>query len=186
MPAGYDLNWSGEFESQRRAEARLAMMIPLRFLPICFVLFFMFRSVKWTLIILVNVLLARIGGVLALFLTGTNFSVSSGIGFSLFSGFPFRPACCFCPISTRCGRRGSRFGRRFLRGSCRTLRPIIMTALVATLACCRRGLLSWYRFGFTKPLAIVVVGGFIADLVMAFVILPTFYDWFAIPKDILK
>ena len=81
LPEGYRLDWTGEFESQRRAEARLAVVVPLTVLAIFFLLYLIFDSMKWAALIMVNVALARIGGVLALYLTGTNFSVSSGIGF---------------------------------------------------------------------------------------------------------
>src|SRR5271157_5686983 len=80
MPPGYRVGWSGEYESEKRAEARLAVIVPLTVLVIFIILYTMFRSFKWSLLILVNVLLARVGGFLALLVTGTYFSVSSGVG----------------------------------------------------------------------------------------------------------
>ena len=82
MPPGYTVGWSGEYESEKRAEARLAVIVPLTILVIFIILYTMFRSYKWALLILVNVVLARVGGFLALLVTGTYFSVSSGVGMS--------------------------------------------------------------------------------------------------------
>src|SRR5260370_12935340 len=81
MPRGYDIDWEGEYESQKRAEARLLIIVPLTVLLIFIILYSMFRSFKWALLILANVMLARIGGLLALLITHTNFSLSSGLGF---------------------------------------------------------------------------------------------------------
>src|SRR6202035_4647730 len=80
MPPGYRVDWSGEYESEKRAEARLALIVPITILVIFIILFTMFRSYKWALLILLNVGLAPIGGLLALLVTGTYLSVSSGVG----------------------------------------------------------------------------------------------------------
>ena len=80
MPPGYRVGWSGEYESEKRAEARLAVIVPLTILVIFIILYTMFRSFKWSLLILLNVAMARIGGLLALLVTGTYLSVSSGVG----------------------------------------------------------------------------------------------------------
>src|SRR5208337_2130655 len=77
LPPGYHIGWSGEYESEKRAEARLAVIVPLTILVIFIILYTMFRSFKWALLVLANVAMARIGGLLALLVTGTNFSVSS-------------------------------------------------------------------------------------------------------------
>src|SRR5208283_2965448 len=81
LPRGYHVDWEGEYESEKRAEARLLIIVPLTILLIFIILYSMFRSFKWAILILVNVMLARIGGLLALLITHTNFSVSSGVGF---------------------------------------------------------------------------------------------------------
>jgi cobalt-zinc-cadmium resistance protein CzcA len=80
LPRGYRIGWEGEYESEQRAEARLAIIVPLTVLLILIIIYTMFRSFKWTPLILVNVMLARIGGLVALVVTYTNFSVSSGVG----------------------------------------------------------------------------------------------------------
>ncbi len=80
-PRGYHLGWEGEYESEKRAEARLLIIVPLTILLIFGLLYTMFQSSKWGLLILLNVMLARVGGLVALLVTHTNFSVSSGVGF---------------------------------------------------------------------------------------------------------
>src|SRR6202158_4341317 len=81
LPPGYHIGWSGEYESEKRAEARLLLIVPLTILVIYMILYSMFKSVKWALLLLTNVAMARIGGLVALLVTGTHFSVSSGVGF---------------------------------------------------------------------------------------------------------
>src|SRR5579872_533492 len=81
LPRGYHIDWEGEYESQKRAQARLAVIVPLTVLLIAIILYTMFRSLKWAMLIMVNVLIAPIGGLLALLVSGTNLSVSSGVGF---------------------------------------------------------------------------------------------------------
>ena len=91
MPRGYHIDWEGEYESEKRAEERLFVVVPLTILLIFLILYAMFRSFKWALLILANVTLAPVGGLLALLITGTHFSVSSGVGFWRFLEFPCRP-----------------------------------------------------------------------------------------------
>ncbi len=81
LPVGYKLEWSGEYESAKRSQKRLAIVVPLTLLVICLILYTMFNSVKWVLLIIANVAMAPLGGLLALLVTGTHISVSSGVGF---------------------------------------------------------------------------------------------------------
>ena len=87
LPQGYSISWLGEYESQKRAEARMLMIVPLTIFLIFMIIYGAFGSAKWACLNLVNVAVARIGGLLALLVTGTHFSVSSGVGFlALFGG----------------------------------------------------------------------------------------------------
>jgi len=96
LPRGYHIDWEGEYESEKRAEARLQIIVPLTVLLILIILYTMFRSFKWALLILVNVMLARIGGLVALVVTHTNFSVSSGVGMlALFGVFRSNGVSCW-------------------------------------------------------------------------------------------
>ena len=184
LPLGYTLNWSGEFESQRRAEARLAIVIPLAVLAIFFVLYLVFNSLKWALIIMADVMTARMGGVLALFLTGTNFSVSSGIGFLAVFGVSVQTGVLLLSYINQMRKNGHSIRDAIVEGSCLRLRPIMMTALVATFGLLPAAFSHAIGSDSQRPMAIVIVGGLLTDLVMAFFLIPTLYLWFAKPDDL--
>jgi cobalt-zinc-cadmium resistance protein CzcA len=186
LPEGYRLDWAGEFESQRRADARLAIVVPLTIILIFFLLYLVFDSLKWAAIIMVNVALARIGGVMALFLTGTNFSVSSGIGFLAVFGVSIQTGVLLVSYINQLRARGMGIREAVIEGSLMRLRPIMMTALVATFGLIPAALSHAIGSDSQRPMAIVIVGGLVADLVMAFFLLPTLYMWFARPSDRLK
>lgn len=186
LPPNYHLEWSGEFESQRRAEKRLAMVIPLTVISIFFVLYLVFGSLKWSLIVMADVMTARMGGVLALFLTGTNFSVSSGIGFLAVFGVSIQTGVLLVSYIHQMRANGMSIRDAVVEGSCRRLRPIMMTALVATFGLLPAALSHAIGSDSQRPMAIVIVGGLITDLVIAFFLLPTLYMWFAEPGEIAE
>jgi len=183
LPEGYTLNWSGEFESQRRAEARLAMVIPITIFAIFLILYLMFGSIKWALMIITDVMLARIGGVLALFLTGTHFSVSSGIGFLAVFGVSIQTGVLLISYINQMRMKGFSIRDAVIEGSCLRLRPIMMTALVATFGLLPAAFSHAIGSDSQRPMAIVIVGGLLTDLLMAFFIIPTLYLWFAKESD---
>lgn len=186
LPPGYHLEWAGEFESQRRAEARLGIVIPLTVLAIFFVLYLVFRSIKWSLIVMADVMTARMGGVLALFLTGTNFSVSSGIGFLAVFGVSIQTGVLLVSYIHQMRKNGMSIRDAVIEGSCLRLRPIMMTALVATFGLLPAALSHAIGSDSQRPMAIVIVGGLVCDLVIAFFLLPTLYLWFAKPNDMAE
>ncbi len=186
LPEGYTLDWTGEFESERRAEARLAIVVPLTVIAIFFLLYFVFDSLKWASIIMVNVALARIGGVMALYLTGTNFSVSSGIGFLAVFGVSIQTGVLLVSYINQLRARGLSIHDAVVEGSILRLRPIMMTALVATFGLIPAALSHAIGSDSQRPMAIVIVGGLVADLFMAFFLLPTLYLWFARATDKLS
>jgi heavy metal efflux system protein len=184
LPPGYQMEWAGEFESQRRAERRLALVVPLTVLAIFFVLYLVFRSIKWALIVMADVMTARMGGVLALFLTGTNFSVSSGIGFLAVFGVSIQTGVLLVTYIHHMRMQGHSIRDAIIEGSCLRLRPIMMTALVATFGLLPAALSHAIGSDSQRPMAIVIVGGLVTDLVIAFFLLPTLYLWFAKPGDL--
>jgi cobalt-zinc-cadmium resistance protein CzcA len=186
LPEGYVLDWTGEFESERRAEARLAVVVPLTVIAIFFLLYFVFDSIKWAMIIMANVALARIGGVMALYLTGTNFSVSSGIGFLAVFGVSIQTGVLLVSYINQMRAKGMSVREAVVEGSILRLRPIMMTALVATFGLIPAAMSHAIGSDSQRPMAIVIVGGLVADLVMAFFLLPTLYLWFAKPDDVLE
>jgi len=183
LPPGYRVNWTGEFESQRRAEARLALIVPLTILAIFFVLFMIFDSFKWALIIMADVAIARMGGVLALFLTGTNFSVSSGIGFLAVFGVSVQTGVLLVTYINQMRREGKSVRHSVIDGALIRLRPILMTGLVGTLGLVPAALSHAIGSDSQRPMAIVIVGGLLTDLVMGLFLLPSLYDYFAQPSD---
>jgi heavy metal efflux system protein len=185
LPRGYHIDWEGEYESEKRAEARLLVIVPLTILLIFIILYTMFRSFKWAILILVNVMLARIGGLLALLVTHTNFSVSSGVGFLALFGVSVQTGVIMLEYINQLRARGRTVTDSAVEGAVLRLRPIMMTMLVATLGLLPAALSHDIGSDSQRPFAIVIVGGLISDLVMSIFLLPTLYVWMARDHDVL-
>ena len=183
MPPGYTVGWSGEYESEQRAEARLAVVVPLTILVIFIILYTMFRSYKWALLILLNVVLARVGGFLALLVTGTYLSVSSGVGMLALFGVSVQTGVIMLEYINQLRARGYTIKEAAIEGAVLRLRPIMMTMLVATLGLLPAALSHAIGSDSQRPFAIVIVGGLITDLAMSIFILPTLYVWVARDTD---
>ena len=183
LPDGYHINWAGEYESQKRSEARLLVIVPVTILIIFFILFSVFDSFKWALLIMVNVALARFGGLLALYVTGTHFSVSSGIGFLALFGVSVQTGIIMVEYINQLRIRGMPIMEAAVEGAVLRLRPIMMTMLVATLGLLPAAMSHDIGSDSQRPFAIVIVGGLLADLVMSALLLPTLYVWVANEKD---
>lgn len=183
LPQGYRLEWSGEYESEKRAEARLLIVVPLTIFLIFVILYTMFRSFKWALLILVNVLLARVGGLLALLVTHTNFSVSSGVGFLALFGVSVQTGVIMLEYINQRRSRGHSIVDAAVEGAVLRLRPVMMTMLVATIGLLPAALSHDIGSDSQRPFAIVIVGGLISDLLMSIVLLPTLYVWMAREGD---
>ncbi|HUO30030.1 MAG TPA: CusA/CzcA family heavy metal efflux RND transporter [Bryobacteraceae bacterium] len=185
LPRGYHIDWEGEYESEKRAEGRLLIIVPLTILLIFIILYSMFRSFKWALLILINVGLARVGGLLALLVSHTNFSVSSGVGFLALFGVSVQTGVIMLEYINQLRARGHSVEDSAVEGAVLRLRPIMMTMLVATLGLLPAALSHDIGSDSQRPFAIVIVGGLIADLVMSIFLLPTLYVWMAGPQDVL-
>jgi cobalt-zinc-cadmium resistance protein CzcA len=185
LPRGYRIDWEGEYESQKRAEARLLIIVPLTVLLIFIILYMMFRSFKWALLILANVMLARIGGLLALLITHTNFSVSSGVGFLALFGVSVQTGVIMLEYINQLRVRGHTIPDSAVEGAVLRLRPIMMTMLVATLGLLPAAMSHGIGSDSQRPFAIVIVGGLISDLLMSIFLLPTLYVWMAGEHDVL-
>jgi cobalt-zinc-cadmium resistance protein CzcA len=185
MPRGYHLLWEGEYESQQRAAARLAIIVPLTIMLIFFILYTMFHSFKWAALIMVNVVMAFIGGVLALIITHTNFSVSSGVGVLALFGVSVQTGVIMLEYINQMRARGHTIEDAAIQGAVLRLRPIMMTMLVATLGLLPAALSHGIGSDSQRPFAIVIVGGLISALIMSIFLLPTVYVWVARENDIL-
>jgi cobalt-zinc-cadmium resistance protein CzcA len=186
LPKGYTYEWTGEYESQKRSEARLMIIIPLTVFLIFLIVYAAFGSAKWALLHLVNVAVARVGGLLALYLTATNFSVSSGVGFLALFGASVQTGVIMVEYINQLRARGLSIEEAAIEGATRRLRPIMMTMLVATLGLLPAALSHSIGSDSQRPFAIVIVGGLTVDLVMSTFLLPTFYVWWARPTDRLR
>ncbi len=186
LPPGYTIDWAGEYENQKRSERRLLMVLPLTILMIFILLYTMFKSVKWGLLILTNVAMARVGGLLALLITHTNFSDSSGVGFLALFGVSVQTGVIMVEYINQLRARGYAIEEAAVEGAVLRLRPILMTMLVATLGLLPAALSHGIGSDSQRPFAIVIVGGLISDLVMSIFLLPTLYAWFARSGDHLS
>src|ERR1035437_6065419 len=193
LPAGYHTEWAGEYESQKRADKRMALVIPITVMVIFLILYTMFRSFKWAMLILVSVLMASIGGPLALFITHTTFSVSSAVGFLALFGVPVQTGVIMIEFinQLRARRKGMEVSTQehiveaAIEGAVLRLRPIMMTMLVATLGLLPAALSHAIGSDSQRPFAIVIVGGLLANLVIGVFLLPTLYVWMAREDDVL-
>jgi len=183
LPRGYHIDWEGEYESQKRAQARLFIIVPLTVLGIFIILFTMFRSAKWALLILATVAMGSIGGLLALLVTGTNFSVSSGVGFLALFGVSVQTGVIMLEYINQLRLRGRSIEDSAVEGAVLRLRPIMMTMLVATLGLLPAATSHAIGSDSQRPFAIVIVGGLIVNLAMSIFILPTLYVWSARAGD---
>jgi cobalt-zinc-cadmium resistance protein CzcA len=183
LPRGYHIDWAGEYESEKRAEARLLVIVPITLLVIFGILYTMFRSFKWALLLLGNVAMAPIGGLLALLITGTHFSVSSGVGFLALFGVSVQTGVIMLEYINQLRARGHSIEDSAVDGAVLRLRPIMMTMLVATLGLLPAALSRGIGSDSQRPFAIVIVGGLIGALLLSIFLLPTLYVWFAREGD---
>ena len=185
LPLGYHLDWAGEYASQQRSSRRLMMVLPITILLIFMILYGMFSSFKWAVLVLANVAIAPVGGLVALLLTGNHFSVSSGVGFLALFGVSVQTGIIMLEAINQIRARGYAVREAAIEGAVLRLRPIMMTMLVATLGLLPAALSHGIGSDSQRPFAIVIVGGLVGALVMGVYLLPTLYVWIARPADIL-
>ncbi len=185
LPTGYHLQWEGEYASQKRANQRLLIVLPITILIIFIILYTMFKSFKWALLIMANIAIAPIGGLFALLLTGTNFSVSSGVGFLALFGVSVQTGVIMLEYINQLRVRRYSVEDAAVEGAVLRLRPIMMTMLVATLGLLPAAMSHAIGSDSQRPFAIVIVGGLMAALIMSIFLLPTLYVWVAGDHDVL-
>jgi cobalt-zinc-cadmium resistance protein CzcA len=185
LPPGYKIDWAGEYESQKRSSRRLMLVLPVTILIIFVILYSMFHSGKWAGLILINVSMAPVGGLLALLITHTNFSVSSGVGFLALFGVSVQTGVIMLEYINQMRVRGHSIEESAIEGAVLRLRPIMMTMLVATLGLLPAATSHGIGSDSQRPFAMVIVGGLIGALVISVFLLPTLYVWIARPDDVL-
>ncbi|MES1260971.1 MAG: efflux RND transporter permease subunit, partial [Acidobacteriota bacterium] len=185
LPAGYKIDWAGEYESAKRSQRRLMIVVPITLMVICLILYTMFSSIKWVLLIIANVAMAPLGGLLALLLTGVHMSVSSGVGFLALFGVSVQTGVIMLEYINQLRARGEPILEAAVNGSVKRLRPIMMTMLVASVGLLPAALSRGIGSDSQRPFAIVIVGGLMAALILGVFLLPTLYVWVASDKDVL-
>jgi len=185
LPEGYHLDWTGEYESQQRANRRLAFIVPITILLMAFILYSAFKSWKWVGLILAVVGLSPLGGLLSLLLTGTHFSVSSGLGFLALIGVSVEIGVIMVEYINQLRVRGRSVRAAAKEGASLRLRPIMMTMLVATLGLLPAAMSHEIGSDSQRPFAIVIVGGLIMELFISIILLPSLYVFWAHPDDVL-
>src|SRR6202050_5315728 len=185
LPTGYHLKWEGEYASQKRANARLLIVLPITIMIIFIILYTMFKSFKWAMLIMANIAIAPVGGLLALLFTGTNFSVSSGVGFLALFGVSVQTGVIMLEYINQLRVRRFTVEDAAVEGAVLRLRPIMMTMLVATLGLLPAAMSHAIGSDSQRPFAIVIVGGLMASLMLSVFLLPTLYVWIARDTDVL-
>jgi cobalt-zinc-cadmium resistance protein CzcA len=177
LPQGYSIGWTGEFENQVRATGTLGQMIPISLIGIFILLFIMFGNVKDSLIVLANVPFAIIGGILALHVTGTNFGISGGVGFIALFGICIQNGVIL--ISEFHSNIKKKFGldTAILEGVKARTRPVVMTALMASIGLLPAAISTGIGSESQKPLAIVIIGGLITATILTLLVFPIIF-WF--------
>lgn len=185
LPPGYSLDWAGEYASQQRSTRRLLIVLPITILIIFIILYSMFHSAKWATLIMANVAMAPVGGLLALLITGTHFSVSSGVGFLALFGVSVQTGIIMLEYMNQLRVNGHTVLEAAVEGAVLRLRPILMTMLVAMLGLLPAALSHGIGSDSQRPFAIVIVGGLMGALIINILLLPTLYVWVARPTDVL-
>ncbi len=183
LPAGYKIDWAGEYQSQKRSSRRLMIVLPITLLLIFIILYTMFGSAKWAGLILANLSMAPFGGLLALLSTGTHFSVSSGVGFLALFGVSVQTGIIMLEYMNQLRANGADPETAAIEGAVLRLRPILMTMLVATLGLLPAALSHGIGSDSQRPFAIVIVGGLVGALIINVFLLPTLYVWISRKDD---
>ena len=180
LPPGYLVTWGGQFKLQQEANARFAVVIPITLLLIFLLLFFNFSSVKNSLLILLNIPLALVGGVVGLWITGQNLSVPSSVGFIALFGIALENGMILVTYFNQLMRDGLKIDEASVKGALLRVRPVLMTALTTALGLIPLLFAAGTGSEVQRPLATVVIGGLFTSTILTLLVLPALYKWFSI------
>jgi cobalt-zinc-cadmium resistance protein CzcA len=175
LPQGYKMSWNGEFENQQRATKTLGRVVPICLLAIFLILFITYGNVKDAFLTIINVPFALIGGILALHITGINFSISAGIGFIALFGVCIQNGVILISVFRKNLDAGMHLDEAVREGVISRVRPVVMTALMAMIGLMPAAISTGIGSETQKPLAIVVIGGLITATILTLLILPSIY-----------
>jgi cobalt-zinc-cadmium resistance protein CzcA len=175
LPDGYSVGWTGQFENQQRASKRLTQVVPISILGIFFLLFILFGNIKDSLLVLANVPFALIGGIIALHVTGINFGISAGVGMIALLGICIQNGVILITEFHQNVKNGMDLDSSLLNGVKSRTRPVIMTALMASIGLMPAALSTGIGSESQKPLAIVIIGGLVTATVLTLLIFPIIF-----------
>jgi cobalt-zinc-cadmium resistance protein CzcA len=181
LSPGYEIVWSGEFDQMQQANARLMMIVPLSIALIVVLLYVAFDSLKDALLVMANVVAATMGGVWALKLTGTAFSISAAVGFISIFGVAVQDGVLLISYFNQMRGAGLSVRESVMRGAELRVRPVVMTSLTAALGLLPAAVADSIGSQAQKPLAIVVVGGMLVTLILTRYLMPVLYSFFPAP-----
>lgn len=179
IPSGYRLDWGGQFELQQKANARFAVVIPITLALICLLLYMSFGSIRNTALILLNIPLALVGGIAALWLGGLNLSVPASVGFIALFGIALENGMVLVTYLNQLVRSGVPVDEASIRGAKLRVRPVLMTAVTSSLGLFPLLFATGTGSEVQRPLAAVVVGGLVTSTVLTLLVLPALYKWFS-------
>jgi cobalt-zinc-cadmium resistance protein CzcA len=185
LPPGYYVTWGGQFRLQQEANKRLMVVIPITLLLIFILLYSSFNSLKNSLLILLNIPLALVGGIVALALTGQNLSVPASVGFIALFGIALENGMVLVTYLNKLVRDGIPIDEASIEGALLRLRPVLMTALTTSLGLIPLLLATGTGSEVQRPLATVVIGGLVTSTILTLLVLPALYKWFAIEPEAL-
>jgi len=186
LPPNYYIQWGGQFENQQRAMTRLAFVVPVSIMIIFLLLMATFSSIKRSILVMLNVPFALVGGILALWLRGMYLSVPAIIGFIALFGVAILNGLVLISTFDRLLEQGHPMKETLRIGTETRLRPVLMTAMVATLGFLPMALSTGSGAEVQRPLATVVIGGLITSLFLTLIVLPVLYSWICHPRTNIR
>ena len=182
LPTGYYMTWGGQFENQQRAMQRLMLVLPAVLLVIFMLLYLTFRSARQSLLVLLIVPFATVGGIAALWLREMNLNVSASIGFIAVFGVAVLDGLVMVSTNNSLLEKGRSIREAVVEGAVTRLRPVLMTSVLASLGFLPMALATSIGAEVQRPLATVVIGGLISSTILTLLLLPALYSWF-LPKN---
>jgi cobalt-zinc-cadmium resistance protein CzcA len=179
LPPGYLVRWGGQFELQQEANKRLILVIPVTLLIVSLMLLSSFNSLRNALLILLNIPLALVGGIVALWLSEQNLSVPASVGFIALFGIALENGMVLVTYLNQLVRDGVSLFEASVRGACLRLRPVLMTAITTTLGLLPLLFSQGTGSEVQRPLATVVIGGLVSSTILTLLVIPALYKWFA-------
>jgi cobalt-zinc-cadmium resistance protein CzcA len=183
LPPGYLVTWGGQFELQQEANKRLAVVVPVTLGIVFLLLFTSLNSFKNSFLILLNIPLALVGGVVGLWMTEQNLSVPASVGFIALFGIALENGMVLVTYLNELLEEGVPLDEASIRGACRRLRPVLMTAITTALGLLPLLFSSGTGSEVQRPLATVVIGGLVTSTILTLLVVPALYKWFAVTPE---